>query len=356
MKRNVMLVILALGLIPALSLAQQTAPTAPGAQAAKPETKAAAGPKPVIDFPEKIRDFGVVARGEKIKAVFLVKNTGAAPLLINQIRPTCGCTVTSPVPPPIPPGGDAKIEAEVATADFSGPMSKAVMIYSNDPDTPQVNLVIKFESRAFIEVLPRPLLRYTVLQGEASTQKVVLFPFDQSEFKVTGVETGSSPYKVDFRELTDKERLPDRKGSQWEVAVTVPADAKTGLFTDKVLVKTTSAKAPEVVISVYASVQPMVQVVPEQLNFGTVPGDAPVGRPVILVNNRQGSELQLTKVEVDNPNFTVEQTAIQAGQRYQVIVTLKPGAPKGEQKALLKISTSDPVRKLIEVPVVVTVQ
>jgi len=355
MKRIVMLSIIALGVVPALTLAQQPQ-AAPAVKAAPSETKAASGPKPVIEITEKIKDFGVVARGEKLKAVFVVKNTGAAPLVINQIRPTCGCTVTSPVPPPIAPGTDAKIEAEVATADFSGPMSKAVMVYSNDPDTPQVNLVIKFESRAFIEVLPRPLLRFTVLQGEAATQKVVLTSFDGSEFKVTGAETGSAPYKIEFRELGEKERLPDRQGSQWEVGVTVPADTKAGLFTEKVTVKTSSAKAPDVLISVYASVQPMVQIVPEQLNFGTVPGDAPVGRPVILVNNRQGSQLELTKVEVDNPNFTAESTPIQAGQRYQVIVNLKPGGPKGAQKATLKISTNDPVRKLIEIPVMVTVQ
>lgn len=355
MKRIVILSIIAFGVVPALSLAQQPQSVV-GVKPAPAEIKAQTGPKPVIDIAEKIKDYGVIARGEKVKAEFLVKNTGAAPLVINQVRPTCGCTVTSPVPPPIPPGSSAKIAAEVNTADFSGPMSKAVMVYSNDPDTPQVNLVIKFESRAFIEVLPRPLLRYNVLQGEAATQKVVLTSFDESEFKVTGAETGTAPYKVAFRELADKERIADRKGSQWEVAVTVPAEAKVGLFTDKVIVKTTSAKAPDVAISVYASVQPMVQIVPEQLNFGTVPGDAPVGRPVILVNNRQGSELQLTKVEVDNPNFTAEPTPIQAGQRYQVIVNLKPGGPKGEQKATLKISTNDPVRKLIEIPIVVIVQ
>jgi hypothetical protein len=48
-----------------------------------------------------------------------------------------------------------------------------------------------------------------------------------------------------------------------------------------------------------------------------------VGRLVILVNNRQ-AQLELTSVEVDNPNPTAESTPIQAGQRYQVIVNWKP--------------------------------
>jgi hypothetical protein len=60
---------------------------------------------------------GVVARGEKLKAVFGEERRRRA-AVINQIRPTCG-DGHPPVPPPIAPGTDAKIEAEVATADFS---------------------------------------------------------------------------------------------------------------------------------------------------------------------------------------------------------------------------------------------
>ncbi|MBI4917042.1 MAG: hypothetical protein HY825_14465 [Acidobacteria bacterium] len=338
-------VILLLTVLSALGAATSTA-ARPGASPT-PD----APPRPVLVIPEKIKDFGVVTRGTVLKARFLVHNAGNAPLGL-----TYGSRQSSPIKVLVPAGGHTTIEFEVSTADFSGPMSKAVIIYSNDPDTPQVNLVIKFESRAFIEVLPRPLLRFTVLQGEAATQKVVLTSFDGSEFKVTGAETGSAPYKIEFRELGEKERLPDRQGSQWEVSVTVPADSRAGLFTEKVTVKTSSAKAPDVLISVYASIQPMVQIVPEQLNFGTVPGDAPVGRPVILVNNRQGSQLEITKVEVDNPNFTAESTPIQAGQRWQVVVNLKPGATRGEHRGTLSITTNDPVFALITVPVRAVVQ
>ena len=348
---------LAAVLVAAAAMAQQPAPTA--AQQPQPPAaaqKAPEGPQPVIDVAEKIKDFGTVPKGDKIRATFDVRNTGKAPLEITQVRPTCGCTVAS-FDRTIPPGGTGKIAAEVDTTGFSGPISKAVLVFSNDPATPQVNLVIKADVRAFIEVLPRPLIIFrNVLQGEPASERLVLLSADGSDFKVESAEASGGTYQLVYKELGEKERIPDRKGSQWELTVTVPANAPEGMLNQKIVVKTTAAKAPEVTINVTGAVRPVVQVIPPQVNFGTVAGDALVGQNFLVVNNRQGVELQLSEVKVDNPNFATEVIPLQAGQRYQVAVSMKAGVPKGAQKATVKISTSDPLRKLIEVPIQAVVQ
>lgn len=348
---------LAAVLVAAAAMAQQPAPAAP--QQPQPPAaaqKAPEGPRPVIDIAEKIKDFGTVAKGEKIRAIFEVRNTGNAPLEVTQVRPTCGCTVAS-FDRTIPPGGTGKITAEMDTTGFSGPVSKAVLVFSNDPATPQVNVVIKADVRAFIEVLPRPLIIFrNVLQGEPASEKLVLLSADGSDFKVESAEASGGPYQLAYKELGEKERVPERKGSQWELTVTVPANAPEGMLNQKIVVKTTAAKAPEVTINVTGAVRPVVQVIPPQVNFGTVAGDALVGQNFLVVNNRQGTELQLSEVKVDNPNFATEVIPLQAGQRYQVAVSMKAGVPKGAQKATVKISTSDPLRKLIEVPIQAVVQ
>ncbi|MFZ5788791.1 MAG: DUF1573 domain-containing protein [Acidobacteriota bacterium] len=344
MKRAVLPIVVMI-LAPALARAQQ-----PAAGAAKP-----AGPKPVIEVAEKVRDFGQVAKGDKITAVFAVKNAGDALLEITQVRPTCGCTVAS-YDKSVPPGGTGKIEAVVDTVEFTGPITKAVLVYSNDTATPQLSLVVKADVRAFVDVLPRALLRFAVLQGETATEKVVLVPSEDIQFKVTEVATGGGPYQVSFRELGEKERIPERKGSQWEVTVTVPPGAKEGLLTHKLTVKTTAPKAPEVPLTVSGVIRPIVQVIPAEINFGAVPGDAPVGRNLILVNNRQGAQLQLTDVKVEGGEFSTQVTPLQPGQRFQVAVNLPAGMNKGVHKATLRISTNDPSRKLIEVPIQAVVQ
>src|SRR5208337_3359973 len=248
--------------------------------------------------------------------------------------PTCGCTVAN-FDHTVAPGGNGKVNAEVDTTGFSGPISKAIVVFSNDPATPQVNLVIKAEVKAFVEVLPRPLVLFrSVIQGEAATEKLTLVSADGSNFKVTAVNAAGGPYQVAYRELPEKERIPDRKGSQWELTVTVSATAPEGMLNNKIVVKTDAPKAPEVAINVTGAVRPVVQVIPGEVNFGTVPGDVLVGHNVLLVNNRQGAELQLTDVKVDNSNFSTEVTPLTAGQRYQLAVSLKPGVSKGTQKGI----------------------
>jgi len=347
---------LAAGLIAAAVVAQQPASAPPQAQPQAAAQKAPEGPRPVIDITEKIKDFGTVAKGEKLRAVFEVRNTGNAPLEVTQVRPTCGCTVAS-FDHTIPPGGTGKITAEVDTTGFSGPVSKAVLVFSNDPATPQVNVVIKADVRAFIEVLPRPLVIFrNVLQGEPATEKLVLLAADGSDFKVEGAESSGGPYQLTYKQMEEKERVPERKGSQWELTVTVPANAPEGMLNHKLVVKTNAPKAREVTINVTGAVRPVVQVIPAQVNFGTVGGDALVGQNFLVVNNRQGAELQLSDVKVDNANFSTEVIPLQAGQRYQVAVSMKAGVPKGTQKATVTITTSDPLRKLLEVPVQAVVQ
>ncbi len=341
---------------PAAVWAQQPAAPTPKQAPAPATQKPPEAPQPVIDFDEKIKDFGMVPKGDKIKALFKVKNTGKAPLEIQQVRPTCGCTVAN-FDHTIPPGGAGKIEAEVDTAEFSGPITKAVLVFSNDPINPQVNLVIKADVRSYIEVLPRPLVIFrNVLQGEPATEKLILSSADGTDFKVEGTEASGGPYQIAYRELGEKERIPDRKGSQWEVSITVPANAPEGMLNQKVVVKTTSPKAPEVTINITGAVRPVVQVIPPEVNFGSVAGDALVGHNVLVINNRQGAELTLSDAKVDNPNFTTEVIPLQAGQRFQVAVSMKAGTPKGDQRGTLTIKTSDPARKVIEVPVLATVQ
>ncbi|MGC8917002.1 MAG: DUF1573 domain-containing protein [Thermoanaerobaculum sp.] len=311
--------------------------------------------KPAAEFPEKIKDFGVVTKGEKIRAVFEVRNTGTAPLDINQVRPTCGCTVAE-FDRTIPPGGKGKVVAEVDTTDFTGPISKAVLVYTNDPALPSVTLVVKADVQAFIDVVPRSFVRFNVLQGEPAEEKVVLVPAQPVDFKVLGVDTGAAPVTASFRKLEGSEVIQGRNLPQWEVTFKVPANAPEGPINQKVTVKTSAEKSPNVTVTLTGVVRPIIQVIPPTVDLGTVPNDAPVGRALLLVNNRQNHDLQVASAKASSDLFTVEVTPLQPGQRYQVAVTLKAGAPKGVHKASLVVETNDPTKPKLEVPISVTVQ
>ena len=48
---------------------------------------------PVMSFDKTIHDFGVIQNGTPVQTVFSYTNTGEAPLVITDIKSTCGCTV-----------------------------------------------------------------------------------------------------------------------------------------------------------------------------------------------------------------------------------------------------------------------
>ena len=48
---------------------------------------------PAMSFDKTTHDFGVIQNGTPVQTVFSYTNTGQAPLVITDIKSTCGCTV-----------------------------------------------------------------------------------------------------------------------------------------------------------------------------------------------------------------------------------------------------------------------
>ena len=81
------------------------APAAKKAEAAKEAEKA-----PRLTIVEPVKDYGTIAKGEKLDWSFLVKNTGDSDLQIIAAKPGCGCTVAD-FDKVIKPGETGKVTA-----------------------------------------------------------------------------------------------------------------------------------------------------------------------------------------------------------------------------------------------------
>ena len=73
------------------------------------------GAETTMQFKSTVHQAGTVMKGEVVKAVFEVENTGEHPLVFGEVRPSCSCTVAAAPKKPILPGKSAKIVAEVNT-------------------------------------------------------------------------------------------------------------------------------------------------------------------------------------------------------------------------------------------------
>ena len=81
-------------------------------------------------FEKEVIDYGKVALGSEGKRVFEFTNVGNEPLIIKDIRSTCGCTVPKKPEQPIMPGAKGEIEVSYDTKRPGG-FSKAITIISN---------------------------------------------------------------------------------------------------------------------------------------------------------------------------------------------------------------------------------
>jgi len=310
----------------------------------------AEGPNMVV--PEKVKDVGTVAQGEMVEVDFSLLNEGTDVLQVKAVRPTCGCTVAD-YDKEIAAGGEGVVKAKLDTKDFSGPISKSILIMTNDPREPTVSVVIKADVRPYVEVLPRPLIRFNAVQSEAMTEKVVVVATEADQnFKVTGV-TSSVPFlKASSKQLSSSDLVPGKPDTQYEVRLSLADDAPVGPVSANLTVKTDHPKAKEVTVKVYGVVRSLIHVTPSQVQFGTVDAKAKPGRNLIVVNNRTGNAtMEVTGASVDDGAFDASITTIEEGRRYQVTVNVKEGAPSGPHNATLTFKTSDPDFPEMTVPV-----
>src|SRR5207248_7457492 len=72
---------------------QKPAAKSEGAAVKTAEKDAAEDKGPRLTIVEPVKDFGTVAKGEKLDWAFQIKNTGTTDLQIISAKPGCGCTV-----------------------------------------------------------------------------------------------------------------------------------------------------------------------------------------------------------------------------------------------------------------------
>ena len=94
-----------------------------------------------IEFKTDIIDYGEIAKGSDGLRIFEFTNTGNAPLIVSNVKSSCGCTVPSKPDGPVAPGESSTIEVKYDTKRI-GPIRKTVTVYSN-ADQPIVSLKIK---------------------------------------------------------------------------------------------------------------------------------------------------------------------------------------------------------------------
>lgn len=102
---------------------------------------ATSNPKAVIEWEQMSYDFGEVPINEPIQVNFSFSNPGMIPLIISDVKTSCGCTVANYPKQPINSGTSGSISVTF-DAKSPGHFSKTITVYSNSQEG-ITNLYIK---------------------------------------------------------------------------------------------------------------------------------------------------------------------------------------------------------------------
>lgn len=76
-------------------------------------------------------NFGSLQEGSRVKLKFRFRNNGSNPLLISEVKPSCGCIITAYPEEAILPDEEDFIAVEFNSTGHPGYVSKNVLVVSN---------------------------------------------------------------------------------------------------------------------------------------------------------------------------------------------------------------------------------
>ncbi len=129
------------------------------------------GQQAVITFEKTEHDFGKINEADgRVSVVFKFKNEGMAPLVLSNVRASCGCTTPTWTKEPVEPGQTGAITVTYNPNGRPGRFQKTVTITSNASE-PTKKVYIKGE---VIPKQAKPANKYTVQVGKLNMKTTVL--------------------------------------------------------------------------------------------------------------------------------------------------------------------------------------
>jgi hypothetical protein len=198
----------------------------------------AAGKQARAKFKEVAWDFGKIKQGEILTHEFVFTNEGDAPLVIEKVATSCGCTAALASEEKIGPGKEGRIKASFDSRGYSGRIVKYVYVESNDADASRRELSLTAE----IEVPPQPrieLSAYNIdlglsLEGEEASTRVAIKNTGELELSV---DIAHPEFKFLANGKPAAFPLKIAAGKELGLDVRLPTQNKNGALRDYVLIK-----------------------------------------------------------------------------------------------------------------------
>jgi hypothetical protein len=257
-----------------------------------------AEPRIVCDQPTF--DFGSRDASEVVEHTFTLKNSGTTDLVISAIRPACGCTAAELTQSTIPPGESAKLSAKLTLAGRNGQVQKPILIESNDPANPALQLVMKGVIGTDFQIMPSTMVLRKDSPDAPATASVIVKSMKNENFEITDAKSEGGKLKVRW------DKFPDE--NSYQITANFEERLAAGQYEDKITIETNHPTRKQLEISVIVVVPSPIAVAPLKIVLDSS-STAPVSRTIILKYPSKDT-LSIDKIETPDPSMTSQSEAI----------------------------------------------
>ena len=229
-------------------------------------------------FPVRKHDFGTVAVAAKTEFRFPVQNDSNRPIHIRTVRASCGCTTPIVESKTIQPNQTSYIRARFNTDTFKGKRGANLTVVIDRPVYTEVRLRVDGYIRSDMVFHPGSVEFESVSGSEPTTRTVKVLYAGRKNWQIMKIESPNSWLATSFKEINR-----GRGRIDYEVAVTLKADAPAGFFQDELIVHTNDSEMPRVPLRVSGEVTAPLKISPGVIELGKIEKGASVTRKLIVL-------------------------------------------------------------------------
>lgn len=297
---------------------------------------------PMVRLSEREWNLGELPQSDRRSHDFLLTNQGTAPLRIERLESSCGCTAALASDSVLAPGEKTAISVTFNSKDFEGEQMKVVVLHTNDPAEPRIDLVIRATVIPFVRVNERTLDFGKVRLGERPIAAAILEADPGTGFAVERAE-GCEDY-VEWK-LTP---ISGAEGITWRVEARLRADAPLGRFLKRADLHLVHPRRGRESLTLKGLVYSYFELEKQKMDFLTVEHGKHVTRAIAIACD--GSQpFRITNAVPSSPLFTPKLEAL--GNGYKLSVDLEPPTEPGVLHETVTLLTTDPRQPEIEIPV-----
>lgn len=328
------------------------------------------GQRAKIEFEKTTHNFGNISEnGGMVSYDFIFKNTGNSPLILTEVRPSCGCTTPHWSRKPILPNETGSINVSFNPKNRPNSFLKSITVKSN-AENAIVSLTIK--GKVFSGAAD-PYADYTHSIGSLRTRSNYLnlgsiYNTAIVEKSMDIVNTGIRPVKVSVRPAGSHivaSVRPEilKSGEKGEIYITYYADQKKdwGFVNDPMEIQTDTGDKGS--LGVVANIcedfsefknnhyqnAPKALFSETDINLGVLKKNT-IKKQEISIQNTGKSELIIRKIKTsDDQMLTVApaKTIIKPGKKIKVTLTLNTGDTAGRKVKIVSFTLNDPKNTIV---------